>query len=181
MLEGRAEELRLDGRARFPRDLLKNLLVVAVNERVAVAHEYGKRHPHSHIRGGAGDRLRFLDRRHGPVKAGVVRHHRACAAARRASEGGESAEIGVDRGHRGEAEKPGLERLAGRAKRGRREGAGVIMRIDQRRHRQKSSRALYARRLDRGDAAVANQDIDRRTRRTAVGRQKDDPGKRGDR
>ena len=109
--EGWVEELRFDRCARFPGYLLKNLLLVAVNEWVAVAHEYGKRYPHPHIRGGAGNFLRFLDRRHGPVKAGVVRHHRARAPARRASESGESAEIGVDRGHRGEAEKPGLERL----------------------------------------------------------------------
>ena len=87
---------------------------IAVDERIAVAHEDGEGHAHADVARRPGDFARLLDRRHRPVEAGVVRHDRAGAAARRSAESGERAEIGVDRRHRREPQQPGLERLCRR-------------------------------------------------------------------
>jgi hypothetical protein len=52
----------------------------------------------------------------------------------------------------------------------------VIVRIDQRGRRQQAARGRRRGRSDRGNASIPNQEIDKRTRRIAVGRQKDDAG-----
>ena len=77
----------------------------------------------------------------GPCEARVMGHDRSRAAARRAAEGGERAEIGIDRRHRAEAQQPGLERLAGAAERGRREGPRMVVRIDERGHGEQATGA----------------------------------------
>ena len=98
-------------------------------------------------------------------------------AARRPAEGGERAEIGIDRRHCGEAQEPGLERLGCGAERGRRERPGMIMRIDERRHGEESARRPAAAEGDnRGDAAAIDRDVDGRPGRRAVGRQEHDAG-----
>ena len=112
----RGKELRLDYAPRVGGQLRQDASLAAVDQRVAIAHEHGERDAHADIRGRAGDFARFVDRRHGPVKARVMRHHRTHARPRRSSEGGERAEIGIDRRHRGEPQEPGLERLARCAK-----------------------------------------------------------------
>ena len=173
----RGKELGLDHRADVVRQFHQDAVFAFIDERVTIAHEHREGDAQADVPGGPGDFLGLVDRRHGPVKAGVVRHHRARAGARRASEGGDRAEIGVDRGHRGKAQQPRLERLAGCAERCRREGAGVIVRIDQRGHRQQAARGRVSGGSNLSDASVPDRQIDRRTGRTAVGRQQDDPGK----
>ncbi len=149
---GGCEELPLrPGRARRRGSAAMRPASVAIDQRIAVAHEDGERHAHADVGRRAGDFARLLDRRHRPVEAGVVRHDRAGAAARRPPEGGERAEIGIDRRHRGEAQEPGLERLARRAERGRRQRPAMIVRVDERRHGEPPPRRRLGRRRDRGD------------------------------
>ena len=112
-------------------------------------------------------------RRHGSVKAGVMRHHRSRSAARGAAESAQRREIGIDRGHRAETQEPALERLVGAAERSRRQGATVVVRIDQRRHRETFSLGHGGRR-NGGDAAVFDRDVDRRPGGRAVSRQQYD-------
>ncbi len=149
----------------------------AIDERVAVAHEDGERHADADIGRGPGELARLLDRPHGPVEAGVMRHDRAGAASRRPAESSERAEIRVDRRHGGEPQEPALERLAGGAERGRRQRPCMVVRVDQRRHRQARAGRRHRGRRDRGNAAALERDVDRRTRRLAVGRQHHDAGK----
>ncbi len=151
--------------------------MVAIDERIAVAHEHREGHAHADLVRRARDRARLLDRGHRSVEAGVMGHDRARPAARRAAERGERAEIGVDRRHRREPQKPGLERLAGRAERGRRQRAAMVVRIGERGQREKPPLRGARSRDNRGDAAVREDDVDRRPGWRAVGRQEDDAGK----
>ena len=148
---------------------------VAIDQRIAVAHEDGEGHPHADVARRAGDFARLLDRRHRPVEAGVVRHDRARAAARRAAEGGERAEIGVDRRHRREPQQPGLERLAAAPNEVGESGRAMIMRVDQRRQGEAAPLGRRRRRRDRRDRAVLDDEVDRRPRPAApsVGRSAD--------
>jgi hypothetical protein len=158
----RGEKLRLDHRPRVGGQLRQDALIAAVDHRVAIAHEHGERDAHADIRGRTGDFARFLDRRHGPVKARIVRHHRARASPRRSSQGGERAEIGIDRRHRGQAQKPGLERLASRAKGRWRQRARMVMRVDERGQSEAPSLRRARSRDDRRDDAVLDDEVHRR-------------------
>ena len=171
-----AEEGRSDGVARGVGQRVKERSMVAVDERIAVAHEDREGHAHADLVRRASNRARLLDRRHGPVEARVMRHDRARPAARRPAESRERAKIGVDRRHRGEAEEPGLERLAGRAERSRRQRPAMIVCIGERRQREKSTLRRARGRYDCCDAAIRDDDIDRGGGRRAVGRQKNDAG-----
>ena len=163
----RREELRLDHGARGLGQPVQYAVGGAVDQRIAVAHEDRERDADADLRRRPRHLARFLDRRHRALEPGVMRHHRPGPAAGRPPERGERAEIGVDRRHRRAAQEPGLEGLRRRAEGRRRERPCVIMRIDERRHREQPARRRACRRRDRRDAAVSKRDVDRRPGRRA--------------
>ena len=95
-----------------------------------------------------------------PVKARVMRHHRAGAAARRAAEGGESAEIGVDRRHRRQPQQPEFERLVGAAERSRRQRPAMVVGVGERRHGEPAARRRRRAGAQRRDMFALDDDVD---------------------
>ena len=176
--ERRLKEDRFDRGAGGVRQPRQQAAGIAIDQRIAVAHEDREGHAHADIARRPGDFARLLDRRHRPVEAGIVRHHRARAAPRRPAEGGERPEIGVDRRHRREPQEPGLERLCRRAERGRRQRAAMVVGVGERRQGEAAPLRRLRRRRDCDDRAVLDDEVDRRPRRLAVGREQRDAGDR---
>ena len=109
----RRAEARVKSGSRGFRQAVERRLGGAVNEGIAIAHEHGERYAHADFARGAGEDAGLADGIIGRVKARVVRHHRAGAAARGAAERGERAEIGIDRRHRRQSDQPKFQGLVG--------------------------------------------------------------------
>jgi len=131
----------------------------SVDDGVAVAHEHRERDAYADVAGRPRHLARLGDGV-GGVEARVMRHHRARAAARRAAEGGERAEVGIDRRHRRQPQQPQLQRLVGAAERGRRQRPAMIVCIGKR-GQGEAARPRSGARPDVGDEPVAQRDIDR--------------------
>ena len=168
----RVEECRLDGGAMFWRQARQRGVRGPINQGMAIAHEDRESHANPDVLRGARDLARLFDLTHRVMKAGVMRHHRAGAASRGATESCERGEIGVDSRQHAESKQPGFQRFAGAPKRRWRQRPCVVMRIGERRHGETSLRGRGRRRRDRRDMSRRDSDIDRSPHGRPIHRQK---------
>ena len=133
-----AQEAALDASRGLGREPRHHRLLIGIDERVDVAQLHREADAQAHIARGLRHRLRFGGEVGQALDAGVMRHHRACSALRRAGEGDRRGEPRVHRGDQRQMRQPRLERRADAAMLAGAADAGVIMRVDQRRQRKRA-------------------------------------------
>ena len=115
----------------------------AIDQRIAVAHRHRKADTHADVARGPRHFLRLGRKIGQPLDARVMHHHDAGAAERAARQRNRAGEIRIGRRRQREIVQPDFQRLAGGAVRAGAGGARVVVRVGERRHRQKRLRCSF--------------------------------------